>query len=255
MQNTTYAILICTCAGLSTVLGGVLALYIKVDNYDVLQKLLAVSSGIIVGISILCLVPEGYNMLQLEINKNFSIIILGLSIFLGIIISKFIDSLFYENGNTFDNKHIFKTGIFIMLGLMIHNFPEGVITFVTTLQDSSVGTVVAISIIMHNIPEGIAIALPIYFATKSKKKAIFYSFIGGVAEPLGAVLANFFIKGTVNNFFIGVITYIVAGFMLDMGINSIFNKNCNKLGRIKGVLYFLLGLFIMTFIILFVNSN
>lgn len=253
MYDIFYPTLICIAAGLSTVLGGILALYIKVQNFTILQKLLAVSSGIIVAISIFCLVPEGYYMLQLEINTNFCFVILGLSICFGIILSRFINSLFYENVDTLSKRHIFKTGILVMVMLMIHNFPEGIITFITSIQDVNVGTVVAISIIMHNIPEGAAIALPIYFSTNSRKKAIFYSFLGGVSEPFGAILAGVFIKNTFNYVFMAIVIFLIAGFMLDFGFNNILRKNCNIISFKKAFLYFMLGLLLIMIIIFFIK--
>jgi len=245
MSDVFIPFLICALGGFSTTIGGFIAIYINIDNLKKLQGVFAVSSGIIVGISILCLVPEGYSMIQLDINRNFSIIILVLAVLLGVVISRLVDYLFETDAKEFDDKHIFKTGILIMIGLIIHNFPEGMITFITSINDINMGILVSIGIMLHNIPEGILISLPIYFVTRNKKKAILYSFLSGMAEPLGAVFAMVFIKHINSNVFMGIVTYMVAGFMLNMGLNTILIKNYKDIGLFKSGLFFLLGLLII----------
>ena len=82
-------------------------------------------------------------------------------------------------------------GLFTALALAIHNFPEGLATFMSGLVDPSLGVGIAIAIAIHNIPEGIAVSMPIYYATGSRKKAFFYSFLSGIVEPVGAIIGYF----------------------------------------------------------------
>jgi ZIP family zinc transporter len=104
---------------------------------------------------------------------------------------------------------------------MIHNFPEGIATFVSGYQDTSLGISVALAIALHNIPEGIAIAMPIYYATKSRYKAIKYSFLSGMAEPLGALIAFLFLKPFINELILGIIFAIVSGIMLYISLDEL----------------------------------
>ncbi len=86
-----------------------------------------------------------------------------------------------------------RTGIFTAIAIAIHNFPEGFATFISSLNDLTLGIPIAIAIAIHNIPEGIAVSLPIYQATKNRKKAFYYATLSGLAEPLGAIIGFFFI--------------------------------------------------------------
>ena len=81
------------------------------------------------------------------------------------------------------SSSLMKTGIYTALAISIHNFPEGIATFISALREPGVAIPVAAAIAIHNIPEGIAVSVPIYQATGSRAKAFFYSFLSGMAEP------------------------------------------------------------------------
>ncbi len=108
-----------------------------------------------------------------------------------------------------------------MIVLILHNFPEGIITFISSLKDPTLGLRIGIAIIMHNIPEGISIAIPIYYSTKSKKKAIFNAFLSGISEPLGALFAYLFLSGYFNTNLLSYLLIIVSGMMISLSINEI----------------------------------
>ena len=101
-----------------------------------------------------------------------------------------------------------------MIALMLHNFPEGIATFVSGYEDTALGIYIAGAIAIHNIPEGISIAMPIYYATKKKSLAFKYTFISGIAEPIGGLLAFLFLKPFINDLILSIIFAIVAGIML-----------------------------------------
>ena len=85
-------------------------------------------------------------------------------------------------------KQLMRMGVFTAVAIAIHNFPEGLATFVSALQEPSIAIPIVFAIAIHNIPEGIAVSVPIYQATGSKRKAFLYSFLSGLAEPAGALL-------------------------------------------------------------------
>ncbi|OJT71610.1 zinc transporter ZupT, partial [Clostridioides difficile] len=86
------------------------------------------------------------------------------------------------------NKSLLRTGIFTAMAIAIHNFPEGLATFISALDDVTIAIPIAIAIAIHNIPEGISVSVPVYYATGDKKKAFYYSFLSGMSEPLGAII-------------------------------------------------------------------
>ena len=135
-----------------------------------------------------------------------------------------------------------------MLALMLHNFPEGIATFLSSYQNMSLGIKLGIAIMLHNIPEGISIAVPIYYSTNSKKEAIKKAFISGLAEPLGAILAFIIFKNFITDNFISITLLLVAGIMITISIEEIYpeilkykERKLAALGLIIGAILILIN--------------
>jgi ZIP family zinc transporter len=142
---------------------------------------------------------------------------------------------------------LMRAGIFTALAIAIHNFPEGLATFVTALSDPGVGIAIAIAIAIHNIPEGISVSVPIFYATGDRKRAFWISFLSGIAEPIGA-LAGFalllpFLDG--NPAILPGLLAFVAGIMVYISIDELLPL-AHKYGKGHVVLIgLILGMFIM----------
>ena len=134
-----------------------------------------------------------------------------------------------------------------MLALILHNFPEGIATFMSSYKDMSLGIKLAVAIAFHNIPEGISIAVPIYYATKSKKEALMKTFLSGIAEPIGAIIAYIFLSNYITDSLISIILVLVGGIMITLAIEVILPKTKNY--NLKGWLYlgFLIGVILILF--------
>ena len=116
---------------------------------------------------------------------------------------------------------LMRMGVFTALAIGIHNFPEGLATFVSALQEPSVALPIVVAIAIHNIPEGIAVSVPIYQATGSKCKAFNYSFLSGLAEPLGALIGWLILLPIMNDIVYGVIFAGVAGIMVFISFDEL----------------------------------
>ena len=116
---------------------------------------------------------------------------------------------------------LFSTGVISMIAIGLHNFPEGIATFIAAYKDSSLGITVAIAIALHNIPEGLAVAMPIYYATGKKGKALKYCALSGFAEPAGALAAFLILRPFINDVLLGAIFAIVAGIMIYISIEEL----------------------------------
>ncbi|MBD3350399.1 MAG: zinc transporter ZupT, partial [Candidatus Lokiarchaeota archaeon] len=114
-----------------------------------------------------------------------------------------------------------KAGIMTAIAIAIHNFPEGMATFGTALGDLQLGLLIMIAIAIHNIPEGISVSIPIYYATKSKKKAFLYSFMSGVAEPIGALVAALILLPYLSPQLIGGMLALISGIMVYVSLDEI----------------------------------
>ena len=217
MNNTLIAFLLTFIAGFSTMLG-VLVIYIKSkDHNKIIMASLSFAAGVMITVSITDLILESILLLGNNLKNSTTIIISILAIVLGIIISMIIDYYLPDKpiSNTKD-KSLFKVGIISMIAIILHNLPEGIATFVATSSDVKLGISLTLAIAMHNIPEGISISVPIYYSTGSKKKAIFYTLISALSEPLGALLAFIFLKIFINDTILGILFSLIAGIMLQI---------------------------------------
>ena len=113
-----------------------------------------------------------------------------------------------------EHKSLIKMSLITALAIALHNFPEGLATFVAALADPSLGFSIAIAIAIHNVPEGISVSMPIYFATKSKWKAFFWSFLSGIAEPIGGFIGYLIIDKMFGDAVFGVLFGLTAGIMI-----------------------------------------
>lgn len=226
-------------AGLSTMIG---CLFIfKKEQNSLLVSALAFASGVMFCVSILDLIPESFKELH-NVYKLFPTILLSL---IGINIGFIISNLFDKKIHIAKESRLYKIGIISMLAIIIHNIPEGIITYMTTTMDYHLGINLSIAIALHNIPEGISIAVPIYYSTKSKGKAIFYTFISAMSEPLGALLAHVFLSKLITASFIGILYSIIAGIMLYISLFELLPESLTYKKKKKTILFFLLGMFIM----------
>jgi len=152
-----------------------------------------------------------------------------LAFFGGMVIMFLIDALIphdymAEHHHTQDDpskSRLLKTGLFVALGIGIHNFPEGMASFAGALEDRSLGIAIAAAIAMHNIPEGLAVSAPVYAATGSRGKAFLWSFLSGVAEPLGAAIAALILMPFLNEVLLGYVLAAVAGIMVFISLDEL----------------------------------
>lgn len=239
------ALLVSTIAGLSTMLGA-FVIFFKCKEQNIhkfITASLAFSLAIMIGISITDLIPESTYIILSSYGIGKGIVVSVITFIIGIILIKYLHKLMDKTEQAND---LYKLGILNMLALILHNFPEGIATFMSSYKDIELGLKLGLAIAFHNIPEGISIAVPIYYATKSKKNALFKTFLSGIAEPIGAILAYIFLSKYITDTFISMILLLVGGIMITLAIKVIYPKarkyNLNK--------YLYLGLFVGTILIL-----
>ena len=149
------------------------------------------------------------------------------------------------------DRRLLSTGLVVTLGLIIHNFPEGMAVFLSSFTNMRLGILLALSIAIHNIPEGIAVAAPIYQATKNKAKAIKYAFISGMAEPLGAVIAFLLLQPYLNQNILSYVFAIVAGVMVYISFDELLPACFRDEHGHNAILGIMTGMIIVFFSLLF----
>jgi ZIP family zinc transporter len=243
--------LVSSIAGLSTVLGSfVIFFHWKKDNINkFITFCLSLSFSVMIGLSITELIPESTFIIITNYKIAKGIFLCFLIFFLGVGLIHYLNDKIVSKNSS---QNLYKLGILSMLALMLHNLPEGIATFMSAYQDMDLGIKLAIAITLHNIPEGISIAVPIYYATGSKKEAILKTFLSGLAEPLGALLAYLFFARFITATFISFILLLVAGIMITLSIQKLFPEALeyheNKyiwIGIIVGVILILVNHFVL----------
>ncbi len=255
MPNLALAFGLTTFAGLATGLGGLIAFFAKRTNYRFLSVSTGFSAGVMLYISFMEIMPEAGDALAEVYSATVANWVAVAAFFGGIGIIALIDSLVpaAENPHEFPSQEatsllheeqgtgaggrarfageqgkLMRMGLFTALAIAIHNFPEGLVTFLSTLHDPSLGLAIAVAIALHNIPEGISVAVPIYYATGSRAKALGYSVLSGLAEPVGAGLAYLLLRlafggeeGVFPPQVMGILFACVAGVMVYISLDEL----------------------------------
>lgn len=234
ITNWKIPLLMTGLAGLTTVLGGFITFFVKKNNLKVLSLGLGFSAGVMIFVSLTEILTTAEGILKTYYPVKYHWMLFA-GFIAGVIISKLIDEFipdhveeedFTENCPPADehckHKHrIKRAGLLTAIAIAIHNFPEGLGTFLVSSQDMAVGASVAFAIALHNIPEGIAVALPIYHATGKKRMAIWYSFWTGITEPMGAIIGLILLQFFLPQVFVGLSMAAVVGIMIYISFDTL----------------------------------
>ena len=228
-------------AGMSTLIG-ILPIFIKVKNTNKIISLsCAFASGIMLCLSCFDLIPNGIKEIG-NINDSLITILICFSfVFLGIITEFILEKI--TNSFSLDNN-LYRIGILSMITLIIHNIPEGIVTYMVSSNNTILGLSVALAIAIHNIPEGISIAVPIFYATGSKFKAIMYTLISAFSELFGAIITYLFIGRKMNNIILGGILLFTGGIMMALGYDKLLPTGI-KYSKKIAFIWFIIGFIFM----------
>lgn len=253
MTNIKYSFIITSIAGLSTMLGSILIFFKYRNTSKVVCSALSFAAGVMLTVSATDLIPSSITGL-LNIYYLFPALLIALiSIVFGIAISTLINKYIPDiNSEKVGNKGLFKVGIISMIAIILHNVPEGIATFMTSTKDIQLGLSLALAITLHNIPEGISISVPIYYSTKSKAKALLYTFVSGISEPLGAIIAYLFLAPYMNDLIMSILLSSIAGIMIAISIYELIPASLKYNNTKRTTLYFLIGSIFMMICHLFV---
>lgn len=282
-------------AGLATGIGSIIAFTAKRTNFRFLSIATGFSAGVMLYVSFVEIFPKSFDLLSSRYGDDAGRWITAIAFFGGMLCMALIDNLIpaadnpHEthseaetaplhdpsaplpdfgpavawNGGEQEHRHtrraLWRTGVFTALAITIHNFPEGMATFLAALNDPALGAFIAVAIALHNIPEGISVSVPIFYATGDRKKAFTYSLLSGLAEPFGAIIVLtglFVISGggvlTVPAPVTGILFGAVAGVMVYISLDELlptsraYGKGHDSiLGLMAGMMVMALSLLLM----------
>jgi ZIP family zinc transporter len=299
MKGVAIAFGLTLLAGMATGIGSIIAFTAKRTNYRFLSVATGFSGGVMLYVSFVEILPEGLKSLSRTYGDDWGRWINTASFFGGMLLIGLIDSLIPSAENphemhseaetgplhnpsvplpNFDagtmaaigseqgfhdhsahHHKLMRMGLFTAMAIGIHNFPEGLATFLAALENPSLGIAIAVAIALHNIPEGISVSVPIFYATGDRKKAFLYSILSGFAEPVGAAVGYLAILlflggngGGIPNQVMGILFGGVAGVMVYISLDELlptsraYGKGHDSLlGLVAGMLMMALSLLLM----------
>ena len=299
MQEVAVAFGLTLFAGMATAIGSVIAFTAKRTNYRFLSVATGFSGGVMLYVSFVEILFKGGESLSATYGHYWGQWINTASFFGGMLLIGLIDNMIPSAENpheTHSEKEIMplhnpkaplpdfdkaatcakastegvhdhslhhhklmRQGLFTALAIGIHNFPEGLATFLAALESPSLGVAIAVAIALHNIPEGISVSVPIFYATGNRRKAFWYSALSGLAEPVGALLGYLAIllffggdNGAIPPQAMGILFGGVAGVMVYISLDELlptsraYGKGHDSLlGLIAGMLVMALSLLLM----------
>lgn len=281
-------------AGMATGIGSAIAFTAKRTNFRFLSVATGFSAGVMLYVSFVEIFVKGTDALTATYGNYWGHWVNAASFFGGILLIGLIDNLipaaenphethseaetaplhnpsaplpdftadpvvFGDHHHNLQHTKLMRMGLFTALAIGIHNFPEGLATFLAALQNPKLGVAIAIAVALHNIPEGISVSVPIFYATGNRKKAFFYSVMSGLAEPVGAVIAYLLLRlffggdsGAIPAQVMGILFGGVAGIMVYISLDELlptsraYGKGHDSLfGLMGGMLVMALSLLLM----------
>jgi ZIP family zinc transporter len=282
MGNVWLALGLTLLAGMATAIGSAIAFLAKRTNYRFLSVATGFSAGVMLYVSFVEIFFKGVSALTLRFGDYWGHWVNAASFFGGMLLIGLIDNLIPAGENPHEthteaetrplheraasggvagahHAKLMRMGLFTALAIGIHNFPEGLATFLAALHDPGLGVAIAIAIALHNIPEGVSVSVPIFYATGDRRKAFLYSVLSGLAEPVGAGIAYLLILlfvggdgGAVPPELMGVMFGGVAGIMVYISVDELlptsraYGKGHDSLlGLVAGMVVMALSLLLM----------
>lgn len=259
-------------AGLATGIGGLIAFFAKRTKTTFLAFSLGFSAGVMVFISFTEMLTEAGHLMNQTYNSETAAWLTFLSFVAGIGLSAAIDKILPSEGNPHELKRVeqmnpgtrdpdkpeckgrkqhraghgpkdrklMRIGTFTAIAIGVHNFPEGIATFMSAMSDVTVGVSIAVAVAIHNIPEGIAVSVPVYYATGSKRKALAWSVLSGFSEPIGAITGYFILTMFNTDISLGYVFGMVAGIMVYISFDELLPA-AHKYGKHHIAIYGLIS--------------
>lgn len=256
------AFLLTLLAGLSTCLGAVAVIMKRTISNTYLSMSLAFSAGVMIFLSFDEILPESKRIMAEGYGGDLGLLVSYGLFFLGIVLTALVDKCVPLPENPHDLTYssqqcqvadeeirrakLKRMGFFTAFVIMLHNFPEGIATFMTSMTDLKLGIPMAIAVALHNFPEGIVVSVPIFCATGSRSQAIKYSAFSGLAEPLGALLTYFVLMPYFSDMLYAAVMSVVAGIMIYISFDELLPA-AQEYGEHHIIIWSLIGgMFIMS---------
>ncbi len=271
IEHSQLALTLTFLAGLTTGIGGLIGLSSRRFSAEFITIALGFSAGAMVYVSLVEILPKARLALQPLLGAQLGYGCTVLAFFAGILLMALVDGLLpthpaiesiqdlaaspAQAADKFADRRpdqqspqrskLLRMGVFSAVALFIHNFPEGLATFLGALENPKVGVSIAVAIAIHNIPEGLAVSAPVFFATRSRSKAFWASLLSGMAEPLGGLMGFFLFRSFPNPLIFGLVFAAVAGVMVYVSLDELLPAATGYGNHRLAIASLIAGMFVM----------
>lgn len=258
ISNVIMSFSLTLAVGLSMGIGSLISFFVKEANKKFLALSLSFSAGIMVYVSFMAILPEGMDLIEGSVgHEKGHMLSLG-AFFSGMILVAIIEKLVHlldgdhgdhgHSGHHHMNTevdHLNKLGLVSAIAIAVHNLPEGLAIFTAGLNDIMLAVPIALAVVMHNIPLGMAISIPIYYSTKSRKKAMIYTILVGLCQPLGAILGYVLLYKFFSDTLFGILFSVIAGIMVFVAVDELLPTSQRYEDHHISVYGFIFGMMVM----------
>jgi ZIP family zinc transporter len=274
MEPIFTALLLSAIAGLSTTIGSFVAFFLGKPSNKVISFIMGFSAGVMILLSFVELLQEGIQTNGIFVGIMFFLLGMGIMLLIDMGVSHYYEfeddfrinklgssnkiNPQFKHGSKHGHQHrhrhrnqlsqqdqLRKTSLLVTLGVFIHNFPEGMATFIGTLKEFELGLLITLAIALHNIPEGIAVAATVSYSNDSKVKPFLWSFISGISEPLGALAVALFLFPFISDELLGAMLSVVGGFMVYISLDELLPMSRSLGKEHLSILGISAGMFVM----------
>lgn len=219
------ALLVTSAAAASTLLGGAAAVLAGKVDRRLLAFGFAFAAGAMVYVSLVEILAKGQASFAEVMPQGDAHRMVTLWFFAGTLLVVLFERLLpradHDAPDDGDRRAAARAGLLTALAVSAHNLPEGMATFFATLDDPSLGGKLAAAIAIHNIPEGISVAVPLFYATGSRMKAMIGTFLTAAAEPLGGIIGYLVLGPLLDPFVFGAVFGVIAGAMVFLSLHEL----------------------------------
>lgn len=243
------ALFLAVIAGLAMLLGACAVTVTRKKNEKALAMALGFAAGVMISASFTDILPEATEFFEEAVGHHGSGVWSIVFLAVGLLLALFMDRLVpHDCGcecHSASDQDISRLGMFSMIAMCLHNLPEGIALFFAGYTDLTLGITLAVAIALHNIPGGITVAMPIYYASGSRAKALLYTLIPALVQPIGALLACLILRQIMTPFVIGAMFAIVAGFLLFIALVELLPSSQHYKYHITTTLALFVGILLM----------
>jgi len=239
------ALVLTTLAALATGIGSLISYLIPELDTRYLSLSLGFATGVMIFVAFVDLFYSARTAIGLTQANIFFLC--------GLLVVHFLDRLIphiHLNGQVDAHQdRLYRGGFMTTIGIGLHNFPEGLTVALVSLANLKLGIPIAIAIAIHNIPEGLACAVPLYYGTQNRTKSCMYSFLAGMTEPIGAIIAILLLFPFLNTVVLAASVAFVAGIMVFICFDELIpiankygSEHLTNIGIIAGIFIMMLAL-------------